>query len=221
MRLGWVLFIARRYFRTKRKNRGLAPSMLSVAGIAVGVMTLISVLGVMNGFQLGFINDILAISSYHLRIQSPKGPLDSAQLERLRSLPGIAAVLPFRDVQTMVSSGGSGFQASVIRGVPANAMSLDPDLASHLNIVSGSFDVRNNRSIVMGYALAQTLGAQVGDSISIVSLAGGSFLGLRPESLTFTVTGLFKSGYYEFDQSLCFVTLQAAASLGSSSEDLI
>lgn len=221
MRGGWILFLARRYFRTKRRNRGLAPSVLSVAGIAVGVMTLVSVLGVMNGFQLGFINDILAISSYHLRVTLPAGSLSDAQLSRLRSLPGIEAVLPFRDVQTMISSGNGDFQAAVVRGVPGDAAALDPSLAAHLNVISGTLSLSHNRSIVMGYGLAENLGVRVGDTVSIVSLAGGSFSTLRPESLDFTVSGIFKSGYYEFDQSLCFVTLAAASALGSPSEDLI
>lgn len=221
MKGGWILFLARRYFRTKRRNRGLAPSILSVTGIAVGVLTLISVLGVMNGFQLGFINDILAISSYDLRVSLPNGTLTDAQLARMRSLPGIDTVLPFRDVQTMISSGNGDFQAAVVRGVPADAARLDPSLAAHLNVISGTLSLAQNKSIVMGYGLAENLGVQVGDSVSIVSLAGGSFNALRPESLIFTVGGIFKSGYYEFDQSLAFVSLAAASSLGSPSEDLV
>ena len=64
----WIFFTAGRYFSAKRKTRGLAPSILSTAGIAVGVMTLMTVLAVMNGFQLSYIEDILEISSFHIRL---------------------------------------------------------------------------------------------------------------------------------------------------------
>ena len=64
-----VLHVAARYFRTQRRDRGNASALLSVAGIAVGVMTLTVVLAVMNGFQLGFIESIVEISSYHLQVR--------------------------------------------------------------------------------------------------------------------------------------------------------
>ena len=67
MRLSVAVLVAGRYFRTRRRETGNASSILSVAGIAVGVMTLTVVLGVMNGFQLGFIESIVEISSYHLQ----------------------------------------------------------------------------------------------------------------------------------------------------------
>lgn len=221
MRIGWTLFIARRYFRSKRKNRGLAPSVLSVAGIAVGVMTLIAVLGVMNGFQLGFIEDILSISSYHLRVTLPQKELTAGELTRMRSLPGVKAVVPFMDVQTLITGRLSEFHGAVVRGVPVNAARLDPGLASHLNPIEGSLYLGGVHSIVLGYELARTLGVKIGDSVSIVSLSGNSFGGMSPENLPFTVTGIFKSGYYQFDETLSFVNLDAARRLGSSTEDLV
>ncbi len=69
MRVSWVLFVASRYFRARRQSRGAATSVLAVAGIAVGVMALNTVLGVMNGFQLDTIEAILEINSYHLRVR--------------------------------------------------------------------------------------------------------------------------------------------------------
>jgi ABC-type lipoprotein release transport system permease subunit len=68
-----AVFVAARYFRTKRRDTGNASSLLSVAGIAIGVMTLTVVLAVMNGFQLGFIDSIVEISSYHLQIRADLG----------------------------------------------------------------------------------------------------------------------------------------------------
>ena len=63
------LLLAFRYFHTRRRGSGNASTLLSILGIAVGVMTLTVVLAVMNGFQLGFIESIVEISSYHLQCQ--------------------------------------------------------------------------------------------------------------------------------------------------------
>jgi lipoprotein-releasing system permease protein len=184
-------------------------------------MTLISVLGVMNGFQLGFIEDILSISSYHLRITLPGGKLTTAELGRMRSVPGVKAVVPFLDIQTLITGRLSDFHAALVRGVPANVARLDPGLARHLNPIEGSLYLAGDHSIVIGFELARTLGVKVGDSVSIVSLSGNDVGGLSPENVPFTVTGIFKSGYYQFDETLCFVTIQAARLLGSNAEDLV
>lgn len=64
----WILFVSARHFRTKRREKGHTAGVLSVAGIAAGVMTLIAVLAVMNGFQFGTIEDLLEIGSYHLQV---------------------------------------------------------------------------------------------------------------------------------------------------------
>ena len=80
MKASIALLVASRYFRTRRRETGNTSSILSVAGIAVGVMTLTVVLAVMNGFQLGFIENIVEISSYHLQIsRNPGGGTDPAQ----------------------------------------------------------------------------------------------------------------------------------------------
>ena len=71
MKISWILFISRRYFRVKRKTTRMASSIIAVAGLTVGVMALITVLSVMNGFQLGFIENILELSSFHIRGSSP------------------------------------------------------------------------------------------------------------------------------------------------------
>ncbi|MEW5815985.1 MAG: ABC transporter permease [Spirochaetota bacterium] len=211
MRVRWILFVAARYFRTKRKDKGLAPSLLSVAGIIIGVMTLISVLSVMNGFQLGFVEDIVEISSYHIRIENTH--LSQADIDSVRAIPGIKAVIPFSDIQTMIMGAFSGFQGCLLRCLPPEADSLDSTFSAQLNLVEGSFDLSTPNSMVMGFELAQSLGVGIGDMVATVSLVGGSFSSLKPADLGFIVTGIFKSGYYEFDRSLNFVSLETAAAL--------
>ncbi|MDR2079964.1 MAG: ABC transporter permease, partial [Treponema sp.] len=70
----WIGFVAIRYFRGRRRNTNSPAPVLAILGIATGVLALTVILAVMNGFQLGFIESILEISSYHLRIEPfPQG----------------------------------------------------------------------------------------------------------------------------------------------------
>lgn len=207
MKKNWPLFVASRYFQAKRRDRGFAPAILSVAGIAVGVMTLVSVLAVMNGFQVGFIEDILEISSFHLRIETKESADYRETAEDLTSLKGVKSALPFMETQTMVSSETSGFEPCLIRGVPSSIGSLDPGLLRQLNLIKGGIWEEGKQGILIGLELANNLGVTVGDTVSLLTLAGVEFSRADPQNIVFTVTGIFKSGYYEFDRGLGFIPL--------------
>jgi lipoprotein-releasing system permease protein len=211
MNIGWVLFVAKRYFRSKRREKTFAPSVLSVAGIAVGVMTLVSVMAVMNGFQLGFIEDILEISSYHLRIVPEEGTLSDQTVASIAETKGVQSLVPFYDMQTLIRGRYEDFEACFIRGVAKDADRKDPSFIEQLGIEEGGFRLGEANSIVMGGELANSLGVSLGDTVTLVSLAGASFTALHPEQLEFVVTGLFRCGYYEFDKTLAFISLEDAA----------
>ena len=206
---GWILLVAGRYFRSRRKERGNTASLLSVAGIAVGVMTLIAVLSVMNGFQLTTIEAILELNSYHLRISGDEALSRDAE-DRLRGLPGIRAVFPFAEVQTLARGEYPDPQVCVLRALPENIAELDPALPGNLEIIQGTFDLSGRNSLVLGSELARFLGVGAGDEVSLLNLSGGDFATLEPENLKFLVRGVFKSGYYEYDLGWGFISLRNA-----------
>ena len=103
------LLLAFRYFHARRRGSGNASTLLSILGIAVGVMTLTVVLAVMNGFQLGFIESIVEISSYHLQLQpvlssEARAPaeLDSSMAARLCEVSGVTVLVPFVQRQALI-----------------------------------------------------------------------------------------------------------------------
>lgn len=208
-RIGWILYVSRRYFRTRRREKGHTASILSVAGIGAGVMTLIVVLAVMNGFQLTTIRSILEVNSYHLRITDPaNGGVNPALESLLRGVKGVEAVVPFVDVQTVAQGYFAGVQAVSLRGVPAEAMTLDPSLAASVKVVAGRFDLSRPGNVVLGTELAQSLGLRVGDEVTLltvlsaprVSAAGSG----RP---VFRVAGIFRTGFYDYDLHWGFISL--------------
>lgn len=202
----WVLWIGTRYINSKRSGRTVTPSLLSIGGIAVGVMALIAVMSVMNGLQLGFIEDILEIHSYHIRIEIEEN--DYAEIaDRLRLIDGVTSAVYFIDTQTLIQGEFSEYQSALIRGLQADEALRDRKLMDHLNIVAGDFvlETEAGPGVVIGDQMAFSMGLHVGDVLQMVSMRGATFAALRPQHTSFIVTGIFHSGYYQYDSSFCFI----------------
>lgn len=199
----------------------LGPSVLAVAGISIGVMALVSVLGVMNGFQLGFIEDIININSFHIRVYSDQIEIKNEILDTLIKTDGVKSVLPFIDIQTLVKGEFSDYEAVNVRAVPGNIRDYDPVMADQLNIIDGELEIKGNNSILLGQQLAARLGVGVNGNISLVSMEGSNFRTLTPSDRVFSVSGIFKSGYYNFDRSMGFTLISNSGMLASGKENLI
>jgi len=203
LKKSWVLFVAFRYIF---KGRSSSP-VLAVLGIAVGVLALIVIIAVMNGFQLGFIESILEVSSFHLRIES----FDQKNIKEVREIvfgiPGVRAAVPFKEYQAIAKGKRLTQQAVLIRGLGENTLEIDKAMNSKLNFEDGYFDLSNNKNILLGSELAYRLGVFIGDEVTLFSLtgilsqeAGSSFNGI--------VTGIFRTGYYEYDCSWAFINIE-------------
>jgi len=217
----WIFFTSFRYLRNRKATRRVGPAALSIAGISIGVMALVSVLGIMNGFQLGFIEDIININSFHIRVYSNKIQPDSNIVNLLKNIKGIKSVLPFMDIQTLIKGAYSDYEAVNIRAIPENLMDYDTDMANQLNLQSGNIELTASYSIIIGTQLAARLGSNLNDNISLVSMAGSGFKNLKPSDKKFYVTGLFQSGYYNFDRSMGFTNINTSRSLASGKEKVI
>ena len=205
----WIGFVAARYVSRGRKS---SPSpLLSVLGIATGVLALTVIISVMNGFQMGFIESILEISSSHLRLEG--AVTDPGLSEKLRSLPEVLSVLPFEELNVLIRGRQANPRGALVRGVPVNALELDGGLAAKLEIEDGFFDLADKRSIVLGAELARHLSVRVGDEVNLLSITGGIRIDDESTSNLFRVTGMFRSGFYEYDLGWAFTNLEAAEEL--------
>jgi lipoprotein-releasing system permease protein len=219
VKLSFVRLVGMRYFLAKRKSQAIASTLLAVSGIAVGVMTLTAVLAVMNGFQLGFIESILDVSSYHLQINADdRQALTPADLERLRALEEVTAVVPFGELQAIAGGRYGEQRACLVRALPPDVKTLDSGFRDRIEIVEGIFDIEGSSTLVLGVELARRLGVRPGDRVGLMSLEGASFDELAPASRDFLVTGLFKCGYYEIDLGWAFASLDTAAASLSPAE---
>ena len=150
----WVLFVSRRFSRVDRKGRSAVTSFLASLGICFGVMTLITVISVMNGFQLSFIDAIMEISSYHVRVENVE---ESAFQSFCQTEPEIISATPFYEAQSLLVGESEKQGAALIRGVSKDQLALDQGFRKQIRILRGRFDLSSEDSIVIGSSLANSL----------------------------------------------------------------
>ena len=204
----WVLYVAGRFGTVDYRGRSALTSLLSVLGIAFGVTALIVVLSVMNGFQLGYIENILEVSSAHVRLTGTRG-----DIEQIGSLPGVRSVTVFSESQALMEGKYARQEGALLRAVPENILTTDRGFASRMQVPFGVFDISHKGTVVLGYELAQMLSVKPGDTVSVIAVSGDSSTDLFPENAVLTVSGLFKTGYYAIDSTLAFISDRTAASL--------
>jgi len=201
--------LARRYLRSRRSEKFVSLiSWSSGVGIAIGVMTLIVVLSVMNGAAVEIRDKILGFSS-HVDIQGPGDTLSDwrAWLAETEKLDGVQRAAPYISAQVLASY-GSRAQGGILKGID---VSRSDDIAQH--ITQGRF-VNNDASspfqLVMGKSLAKKLGVGVGDRVRLMSPSGGiSPSGAVPRMRAFRLVGIFDSGFYEYDIGMMVTPLAA------------
>lgn len=190
-------------------------SGISVASIALGVMALIVVLSVMNGFQKEVRDRMLSVLS-HVEIHNLSGAeTDTAALfSQLRTKDNrILAAAPFVSGQALLSA-GSSVQGAMVRGIDPQTEGTVSDIPS--SVVTGSVDAlkAGGFGVILGRDLARQLRVGPGDKVTlIVSKGNVTPAGFVPRMKQMTVVGLINSGHYEFDSTLCVMHIKDAATL--------
>jgi len=215
MNLPYEWLLGTRYLRSANRRGFLSfISLTCIAGLMLGVAVLIVVLSVMNGFESELRTRILSVTS-HATLMGLEGPLTDWQTARSTALatPGVVAAVPYIEQQAMLAQ-GQHLAGAQLRGVDPLLERSAVGLGRQL--LQGSLDdlQAGQFHIVLGEALANELGAKVGDSIVLLVPQGTATpTGIMPRMRRFTVTGLFRSGMYEFDRGLALVHIADAARL--------
>ncbi|ULQ59935.1 ABC transporter permease [Brucepastera parasyntrophica] len=209
----WIFFIAGRFGSVDTKGRSAITSLFSVLGIAFGITALIVILSVMNGFQMGYIESILEVSSSHVLLE---GSIED--FEEIRNLPEVRSLTVFTENQTLMQGKYRKQAGVLLRAVSPDILKEDPGFADAVKIVSGSFNLTNPESILLGYELARQLAVSVGDRVSLVAVSGDASTDLFPEDAYYTVAGLFYTGYYEIDNSFAYISDAAGEMLSGHME---
>ena len=179
-----------------------------MVGIALGVMALIVVLSVMNGFEDDIKTKLLGTQS-HIVLSNYQGGIRDPLpvMNAVMKVKGVIAATPFILSQGLVSSPG-GISGAVIRGI-------DPDSAASVirlkDIITHGSGALDDSGVLVGSELAAMSGILVGDAVTLISPTGTiTPLGMIPASRTFIVRGIFSTGMYEFDSNMVYISLPAA-----------
>lgn len=219
-----TLAIGLRYTRAKRRNHFISfISVVSIIGLALGVMALITVLSVMNGFERELRERILGMAS-HATIQGVNGGLQD--WERLqREAPGlddrVVAAAPYVQGEAMFSARGN-ISGAIVRGVQPEAEERVARIGEHMlhGGELGSLEAGGYR-VVLGRELAAELRVRVGDSIILMApQASVSPAGVMPRMRRFEVSGLFEVGMYEYDRGTAFIHLEDARAVFQTGEQV-
>ncbi|MBW1768057.1 MAG: lipoprotein-releasing ABC transporter permease subunit [Deltaproteobacteria bacterium] len=212
------LFMGLRYLKAKRKQTFISViTLISVVGVMAGVMALVVVLSVMNGFRADLMSKILGVNS-HLLVLSYEGAFSGygKVAEEVESVEGVIAATPFMYTQVMVKSLKS-VSAAVLRGL--DTRTAGRVIGIEAMIKKGSlFSLDRTHdglpAIIIGSELSRLISAQPGDILTVVSPQGKlTPMGRVPESRKYKVTAIFDSGMYEYDSSMIYVSLKEAQDL--------
>ena len=216
--MSFEYFIGGRYLRAKQKETFISLiSILSVAGVTVGVMALIVVIAVMAGFESDLKQRILGVES-HIVLMRHDGSFSGYKKisKQINELQGVEAATPFIYSQIMLRS-STGVSGAVLRGIdPESAGSVIKILKNSIlqNLKQIQRQERSKTSvpgIILGKELARNLGVLKGDAVYLISSRGMiSPIGYLPAMKRFEVVGLFESGMYEYDGSLAYIDLKDA-----------
>jgi lipoprotein-releasing system permease protein len=222
----WIGFVSIRWFGASRENGGSASSLLAASGIAIGVAALVVVLGVMNGFQLGYINSILDVSSFHVRVDdervfsgTPSAGPDEALISHIAAESGAASVVPFVETRCLISSNGGRPFPLVVRAMPEDAPKRDPEMMKALGMEATlPMEAWPGRGgIFLGAELARYLDVKPGSDVDLLVVSGGTE-GIEAKTIKMRIGGLFRSGYYDFDFGMAVMPFSAANSIFPSGE---
>ncbi|SPD75101.1 Lipoprotein releasing system, transmembrane protein, LolC/E family [uncultured Desulfobacterium sp.] len=209
------IFLGIRYLKAKRKQAFISIiTIISALGVMMGVMALVVVLSVMNGFRADMMSKILGVNS-HLLIMSYGGPFEGYQkVEKIISgMDGIVASTPFISSQVMFNNSGN-VTGAIFWGINPETAGSVVDLKTMIK--RGSLESLRRTAdgvpaIIIGCELAKQTDSDIGDIVTVISPEGKlTPMGRIPNTRQFKVSGIFDSGMYEYDASMVYVSLEEA-----------
>jgi lipoprotein-releasing system permease protein len=204
--------VAARYLRARKGERFVSViAAFSLAGIALGVGTLIIVMSVMGGFRADLLNRILGFNG-HLGIYAAGAPMtDYDELAATIShLPNVVSATPVVDGQALLTAAGGAASGGFVRGIAPDDLRKFKSVAS--NIRAGSLaDFTGDDAVAVGATLAAKDGLTIGDRLTIISPQGAATaFGTIPRVRAYKIVAIFSVGMSEYDSGYVFLPLQAA-----------
>jgi len=221
--MGFEWFVARRYLRSPYRPTVLRLiTLFAVLGVAAGVATLVIALAMNSGFRETLQDRLLGVTAHVSLTRPGSGGIHSYEslAERFEKMAGVRSVTP-AIYQTVLLSFEGQARGVVTKGIDVSReLKSDEALqklsAGHLDF---SPDPDGIDAVVVGKQIAEEWKLKPGDYVTLTSPQGRlTPFGLMPRSRRFRVSGVFDSGFYDYDENWCFVTLPAAQALAGAGD---
>jgi lipoprotein-releasing system permease protein len=216
----WML--ASRYLRARRKEGFISViAGFSFVGIMLGVMTLIVVMAVMNGFRQELYDKILGLNGHALATKTETAGEFTDYLDisrQLQSVPGVKAAIPLIDAQGLVTSPVQSFGVFV-RGISEDGLKGLPKVYDSPVYGTSFTGFDGQDGVAIGTRMAQALRIRLGDTVTIVNPQGArTAFGISPRTKAYKVTIIFELGMAEYDKSIIFMPMVEAQKFFSRGE---
>lgn len=216
-----ALFIGLRYTRSRKKNHFVSfISFSSMLGIGMGVMVLVTVLSVMNGFDKEIHKRFFGMAP-EITVSGPNEKLSNwpEVVKKIKAIPEIKAIAPFVGGQGLLTLDGQVLPIVLTGIVPS-----EEEAVTHLGdkLLAGSMKNLNHFGMILGKGLADSLGVMMGDKVTImIPQATVTPAGMIPRFKRFTIVGIFSAGTgFNFDTKLAFINMADAQTLLQMGNDV-
>ena len=178
-------------------------------GIALGVATLIVVMSVMNGFRQDLFQRVIGLNG-HMNVYAMQGTLDDYQplLDAVRKVPDVTGASPTVEAQALITHDGVA-SGAYVRGLSRESIFAHASISQH--IVQGSLNDYGGTTIAIGVRMAQRLGLQIGDTLTLISpVSKSTIFGAAPRLRGYQIGAIFDVGMFEYDNNFIFMPLDSA-----------
>lgn len=219
--MNYELFIAKRYLKSKKRIGFISfISYLSIAGVTIGVASIILTLSILNGFEKEIKDKIVGFDS-HIRLKvfhnTPFYDY-TAVLEKVNKIEHVKAAFPYVNREAMIKSRSSS-DGVFVEGIPPEALPLVPSISE--NIVEGELGFYPKYSggrdalpgLIIGKKLALKLNAMPGDTVILFSIKGIPSIYNQPYAKRFIINGVYETGMSDYDDVLVYSDIKSAKSL--------
>jgi lipoprotein-releasing system permease protein len=216
-----LLHIAIRWSMTKRKTSHQTGLLFAALGIAAGIVALIVVMSVMNGFQRQYIDSLLETTSFHIRITPEKNTDLPALSQSLHQNPLVRSVMPF--METNLLAEGLGNRQNVVRvmWIRPQDLASDSGFCKTLHIPASLAEKSLESGILLGSEAGRILGNSEGSTVTLRGALVSSDEGIQQYEIDAPISGFFRSGYYELDAGLAIISREKIAGLSLASAPLV
>jgi|DewCreStandDraft_4_1066084.scaffolds.fasta_scaffold05069_4 lipoprotein-releasing system permease protein len=217
---GFTYFIGLRYLGAKKQGFISIISFISIAGIALGVIALIVVISVMNGFHEDIRNRIIGTNAHVIALPGDvkAGMKDYKNIAKeIEKIDHVIAVAPYFMGQVMLKFSDK-VDGILLWGVEPESISKVNKLSK--NIIRGDINSitkdlpENQKGIIIGKELSLSTGADLGDEVVVISpIFKKTPAGPMPKMIKMKIVGIFEAGMYDYDSTFTYVSLNTAQEL--------